>query len=671
MSPRDPEFGCMQQLLEHALAGRNSRAAVKLAQRIVDLRTRNRRIASAMTDEWVRAVLRGALELDVVPAAGQKQQQHPFVGIALALFQIDVLSRGVLSDLNDSRVLRCANELLSGNPVPGANEIAAELGEAAAGILQSVEGSNKRRSKSGDRVDRLNKTLQLPGNLPGSSLKQAASASFPEPFKAGASYTQMKNWYTDVYECGQVPRLPQILKMLGQALKQRDHKFWEAVVYDHLPELLERLDNVVPDEKRERVAAQYRQEIWSSAIRAHALLNEIEEAAECFGRVVAAGSYPASEACAALLDALTDQNTPLPKLPSDADLPTTALYGMEPAHPPQGESPQDRFIVAESPTHRRALVAKTGLAMLYASLHHGMWPSVYFYSVLFAALVRARMSRELQHVFEVVMPASMRRVPVRLRSLRGFMPSPFSWLMAIRGAKECGDSALTDRWFSEYRMSAMPIFREESSAYIRLESKRFSKHSLLAQLALPYYAVSRIPRPRTDSKAVPTPWYDLQQVEQQLEIDRLRALDKLPIPFTGAAQMLTIFARVDEHRDMERCEELAEEIAALFADTQAPHYVRPVSYVELAGCWKSMVFGYIAVLKQMQLELACGIVEQSSVNGLQERLVFWYRKWAAAYKRVSLSENESPGQEIRLSSAHKEFAEDICRRLNVPVEESI
>ncbi|KAJ2577862.1 hypothetical protein GGH19_000986 [Coemansia sp. RSA 1807] len=660
----DPDIECMQRLLVLALDSKDSCQAVKLAQRLLAIISRNRLAASAITDEWIANILCTALKLTngLVPS-----KSHPFVDITHALVLIDVTPNASKLDVSESRVMRCAYRLLEGKSVPGATDIIAELDMKIANSLRNVAKTSAGCTDYTNYTDRRQQKSQLLNRLVDVGSRQQIQSAAPEPLKIGASYSQMKSWYVDMYECGLVPHLPLLLKILSQAQKQHDHEFWDTIVYGHLPELLERLKVTTPEEKRESVLKSYQQEVWSSGIRAHALLNEIEEAVECFGRVIAAGGYPIAEACAALLDALASQNTSLPVLAADQIPASSAICGMKPAYLPQGDSPLDKYIIAKSPKHHRMLVAEMGLAMLYSLLQHNNWPGVYFYSVLIAALVRARMVDELRHIFEVVMPVAMRKVPAHLRVFRGFMPSPFTWLMAIRGAIKCGDTMLADKWFSEYRMSAMPLFREESSAYIRFESKRFSKHSLLAQLALPYYSMSHIPRPRTSDGVVPTPWYDLQQVEQQLEIDRLRALDKLPMPFTGAAKLLAIFTRVDEHRNVDRAEELADEISALFVDTHAPRYVRPVSHVELAGCWKSMVFGYISAIKLQQQELVAGLVEPSSVKRLQVRLAFWYREWAAACNKVSLSKNDQLGKAIRLSKAHREFAEDVCRRLNLPV----
>ncbi|KAJ1755315.1 hypothetical protein LPJ69_005139, partial [Coemansia sp. RSA 1752] len=367
----DPDIECMQRLLVLALDSKDSCQAVKLAHRLLAIISRNRLAASAITDEWIANILCTALKLTngLVPS-----KSHPFVDITHALVLIDVTPNASKLDVSESRVMRCAYRLLEGKSVPGATDIIAELDMKIANSLRNVAKTSAGCTDYTNYTDRRQQKSQLLNRLVDVGLRQQIQRAAPEPLKIGASYSQMKSWYVDMYECGLVPHLPLLLKILSQAQKQHDHEFWDTIVYGHLPELLERLKVTTPEEKRESVLKSYQQEVWSSGIRAHALLNEIEEAVECFGRVIAAGGYPIAEACAALLDALASQNTSLPVLAADQIPASSAICGMKPAYLPQGDSPLDKYIIAKSPKHHRMLVAEMGLAMLYSLLQHNNWP---------------------------------------------------------------------------------------------------------------------------------------------------------------------------------------------------------------------------------------------------------------------------------------------------------
>ncbi|KAJ2213910.1 hypothetical protein IW143_003756, partial [Coemansia sp. RSA 520] len=125
----EPDTASMQQLIEHALAKKNGRQAVKLAQKLSSIISRNRLAANAITDEWIVNVLCSAVNLTSGLASSKN---HPFVDFSLALFLIDVTPGGLKVDREQSRVLRCANRLLARNSVRGAASIKAELNEVTA-----------------------------------------------------------------------------------------------------------------------------------------------------------------------------------------------------------------------------------------------------------------------------------------------------------------------------------------------------------------------------------------------------------------------------------------------------------------------------------------------------------------------------------------------------------
>ncbi|KAJ2819418.1 hypothetical protein IWW50_005463, partial [Coemansia erecta] len=121
---RDPDIECMKQLIEHALAGQNSQAAIRLAQKLVVMNTRNSQVASILTDDWIAGVLCSALGLAAVSGSDQK---HPFVDITFALFMIEHPPRGKRPRYSESRVLMCAYQLLSSESPFDTDYITAEL----------------------------------------------------------------------------------------------------------------------------------------------------------------------------------------------------------------------------------------------------------------------------------------------------------------------------------------------------------------------------------------------------------------------------------------------------------------------------------------------------------------------------------------------------------------
>ncbi|KAJ2728136.1 hypothetical protein H4S00_001156, partial [Coemansia sp. D1744] len=123
----EPDTASMQQLIDHALAKNDGRQAVKLAQKLSTIISRNRLAANAITDECIVAVLCSAVSLTNSLAAGKK---HPFVDFSIALFSIDVTPDGPKLDREQFRVLRCADRLLARNSARGAASILAELNAA-------------------------------------------------------------------------------------------------------------------------------------------------------------------------------------------------------------------------------------------------------------------------------------------------------------------------------------------------------------------------------------------------------------------------------------------------------------------------------------------------------------------------------------------------------------
>ncbi|KAJ1823078.1 hypothetical protein LPJ56_000413 [Coemansia sp. RSA 2599] len=460
------------------------------------------------------------------------------------------------------------------------------------------------------------------------------AASQSEPSKLEMRLQEKVKLYAEHRRSNKIPSLRELSSVVGDAMRQSKRAIWEPIVRDHMPEYLQLLrcteEPGATAKRASRVSTEYATAIWSQAIVAYGGLGEADEAIAYFRRIVDAGGYPISQATSMLLSSLSSIDTLLPVLPRGWDGRADRIFGMEPAYPPQPESPGDTILVPKTRRERNAMVAQIGLAMLYATFKNKTWPTAHFYNILLTALGKAGMISELRQVFEVISVNSMRKMPAKLRINPAFAPSPILWAMAIREAAKAGESALSGYWFKEYRMSAMPIFREEASAYSRFAYRDQPKFARLFVLGRPYYLVAQLERPLLEDGSSPVPWYDLGQVEKQLELDRLRALDKLPMSYLDAFRMLTIYALVDEHRNMDSAEALAEEIIALHRDKTVPKYSRPRGATDLASCWRMMVSGYIGLLKYYHRQVES---DPSEVKRCKERLVRWYKQWKKERQR--------------------------------------
>ncbi|KAJ2698948.1 hypothetical protein FB645_005492, partial [Coemansia sp. IMI 203386] len=460
--------------------------------------------------------------------------------------------------------------------------------------------------------------------------------------------------YAECRKASKIPPLRQLSSLVGDAMRQSKRAVWEPIVRDHMPEYLQRLASNKNEKPRE--STQYATTIWSQAIVAYAGLGDIEQAMAYFRCIVDARGYPISQATAMLLSSLSSANVLVPVLPRGWNGSAQRIFGMEPAYPPQPDSPGDTILVPKTKKERRAMVAQIGLAMLYATFKNKIWPTTHFYNILLTVLGKAQMISELRQVFEVISPTSARKMPARLRVNPAFAPSPILWAMAIREAAKGNEPALSEYWFKEYRMSAMPIFREEASAYSRFAYRDQPKYARLFILGRPYYLVAQLERPLLEDGSSPEPWYDLAQVEKQLEMDRLRALDKLPLSYLDAFKMMTIYTLVDEHRNMDSAETLAEEIVALYRDKVVPKYSRPRGATDLASCWRMMVSGYISLLKYYRQQIES---DPGKVNKCKARLVYWYKQWKRERQRSGVNTGIPGHSSMLLSNEEARLAESI------------
>ncbi|KAJ2381878.1 hypothetical protein GGI23_007485 [Coemansia sp. RSA 2559] len=273
------------------------------------------------------------------------------------------------------------------------------------------------------------------------------------------------------------------------------------------------------------------------------------------------------------------------------------------------------------------------------------------------------MDAPLKHIFSNVMPLAMRTMPAELRINPAFMPSPVVWTMAIKAALNCGCRPLAEFWLKEYRMSAMSIFREDASAFSRFAYREQPYYTRLFALACPYYLIFSSKQKWDESDGVSKFVYDLREVEQQLELDRLRALDKLPIGFMESATMLTIYTLVEEHRDMESAETLAEEILALYTDKRLPKRSRPRGYGDLTFCWRMMVIGYISKLRKIESWPSLDDNETFVVKKSEARLKHWFEQWKNAFKLSEIDAKRRKSSELVLSDEELRVAEHISRRV--------
>ncbi|KAJ2492509.1 hypothetical protein IWW37_001414 [Coemansia sp. RSA 2050] len=459
----------------------------------------------------------------------------------------------------------------------------------------------------------------------------------PIPVNATSSLDDKLRWYNHCRRSCTIPALAPLAFLVRELMSKGKNQLWEHIADKDMPLYVAVLGSL--GQAGQVLQRQYAMKVWSDVIYQYAKLQKLEEAAEYHRRIVDAGTYPRPAANAEMLAALVSSGSaPVPALPFAVSGHLRKVFGLRPAFPPSGESPADLFLATTNDAHRAELVAKVGMSMLYTMLHRKMWPAVYFYTVLLSALGKAGRINRLREVFEVVMPEMLRALPLIYRTKPNMVSLPDIWTVAISEAVKGGHLDLAKLWFTEYRMSAMPLFREEGSPYSRVVCQSLPSYVRLLRLSSPYYLIPQIGRRALEPGVSAGPWYDLEQVEMQLEMDRLRALDKLPLPYYEAAKMLNIYANVAEHNDMRAAEGLAAEIMALNADGRIPARSRPNGGLDLAYCWKNMVSGYIYLLKQQQLMPS---VDDVAVAKTRERLTHWFKMWNMVTGQCKITSGDS------------------------------
>ncbi|KAJ2745935.1 hypothetical protein GGI20_001750 [Coemansia sp. BCRC 34301] len=480
----------------------------------------------------------------------------------------------------------------------------------------------------------------------------------PIPVCVSSSLDDKLRWYNSCRQSRTIPMLTPLVWLVKGLIRTDERSFWEQIVDQDMPLYLAVLGSF--GKTGQVLQRQYAQKVWSVVAYQYARLQKLEEAVEYYRRIVEAGAYPSSFANAEVLAVLVSSSSaPLPVLPQDQSDQADKIYGMSPAYPPHAESPAERFLVAANSTQRADLVAKIGLSMLYSMLRRKMWPTVYFFSVLLKALGKARKVTMLRRIFEVVMPNALRALPLGLRTKPNLILLPDVWTVAISEAIRCGHLELAKLWFTEYRMSAMPMFREEGSPYSRIICQGLPSHIRLLRLGSPYYLIPQLGRRPLGHGVFPSPWYDLEQVEMQLEMDRLRAMDKLPLAYFEAAKMLNIYTTVAEHNNMAAAESLAAEILALNSDTRVPSRYRPSGNLDLAYCWKLMISGYIYLLNQQQMLTNA---DDMAMAKTKERLGHWFKMWSTATGQYKIAPGDSRHKAAMLLPEQVEFIRSAIRR---------
>ncbi|KAJ1995208.1 hypothetical protein GGI25_002126 [Coemansia spiralis] len=556
------------------------------------------------------------------------------------------------------QIIASANKILLASDLPVVNPITGDLLSPydQSRMHRGYQAWKENNSNSTDGRTTSNSRQRVSREKPTGFIKSCTPPSI-EPTSA---LSDKIKWYKSCYNNHVLPELSLFGITVSEAMASGDRSFWEPVVRDHMPKYIEALD--IPSNDGPTLRQRYTTTIWSHAVFAYAKLGEIEEAADYFRRIVNLGSYPIAEGTAMLLSSILSSTLPLPVLPKGWHGEAVKVFELDPVYPPQGPSSADLFLVPPTLTMRQKAVAGIGLSMLYSMLRHGIWPTTHFYTILLVALGRAKMIAELRHIFTTVMPLTMRAMPAVLRINPQFMPSPMIWSMAIREAVDCGEQALAEYWFKEYRMSAMPLFREDASAYSRFTYRKAPKYDRLFTLSRPYYLVPQLKSPTPAKGASQEEWYSLQEVEKQLEMDRLRALDKLPLAYIDAVKMLTIYTLVEEHRNMDTAEMLADEIIALYKDTRLPKHARPRGHADMAFCWRLMVLGYGRSLRQLYNQCLLDDPNITIIRKSQTRLAHWLKKWKEAFKLTNLNNSNVNVQKIQLNDQEIRTAIELCSR---------
>ncbi|KAJ1896872.1 hypothetical protein LPJ81_004649, partial [Coemansia sp. IMI 209127] len=339
--------------------------------------------------------------LDVFTKSAHRQYPKILFKYILLVFKFAFLGKASLN----IQVVNAANEALLAANQPTVDPGTGNL--LSCDKLTNIrEQSQKLKLSDGDTSSSAVPNAPRMASACDKALAGASSGQASMRIKYDTPLHGKLKWYKNCCENNEIPHYSTLKLILKDAIKNGMRYHWEPIVRDHMPKYLESLSSCYSGDVTD-LRQKYADAIWSQAINQYAALGEIEEAADFFRRIVWLGGYPVSHATAGLLTSLVASSLPLPVLPRDWHGETREVFKMEPAYPPQGDSSADLFIVPSNLGERNKIVAEIGLSMLYSMLRREIWPTTYFYCVLFSVLGQARMDAPLKHIFSNVMPLAM------------------------------------------------------------------------------------------------------------------------------------------------------------------------------------------------------------------------------------------------------------------------
>ncbi|KAJ2161959.1 hypothetical protein GGF46_001055 [Coemansia sp. RSA 552] len=381
----------------------------------------------------------------------------------------------------------------------------------------------------------------------------------------------------------------------------------------------------------------------SHGVYGYCKAGEFENAVDCFNWVIQSGTYSQTNACAALLSYMDMNEVPVPVLQKGWRGSSRPVCGLEPAYPPRGKSPHDKFITVEDPHQRRVLVAELGVTMFYTLVRRRALPTHYFYTNLVSVLGRAKMMDVMQHVFERVVPRLLDEPwHTQKDSPMHQLTAPI-WTVMIRSAMQNDRRDLAMRWFRMYRDEHVPRFKANAATPKPDGSRGLESWTYAYKISRPYYLIPQIQRPLLPDGSSADPWYDLEDAELQVEMHRQREEDGLPLGARDAVKMLLVYTEVDELCDTEIAEQLAATIIELSANPNVPQKARLTRVTDFMYCWKLMVQGYCDQIRGWQglSEADMTQAKQAAVLHSFQRLDHWHREWRAMCEKAALTKRDN------------------------------
>ncbi|KAJ2156439.1 hypothetical protein GGF46_005187 [Coemansia sp. RSA 552] len=441
----------------------------------------------------------------------------------------------------------------------------------------------------------------------------------------------MKRWYEHIRRNKLVPSATALDYFINAAQRRGDRACWESVVRSDIHDYIEREYDDKARRNLVRIAG-------SCAVYAYCKAGEFENAVDLFNWVIRCGSYSQTTACGAFLSYMDMNDVSVPVLKKGWVGNSKPICGLEPAYPPRGKSPRDKFITVEDPHQRRVLVAELGMAMFYVQVRRKSLPTDYFYTNLASVLGRAKMVDLMQHVFENVVPRLLDELWHKHKSNLACQLTAPTWTVMIRGATQNDRRDLAMRWFRMYRDEHVPRLKANAATPKPDGSRGLESWTYAYKISRPYYLIPQIQRPLLPDGSSADPWYDLEDAELQVEMHRQREEDGLPLGARDARKMLLVYTQVDELRDMEMAEQLAATIIELSTNPDVPLSAKLVKVTIFMHCWKLMIEGYCQQIRwwQGQSEADMALVKQATLLHSFHRLRHWHREWTAMCKKAAL-----------------------------------